>query len=115
MQTPHHGFAGREILFTVILVLGVLAALVWSALQKVRQSSQDKAVMCPIRQLAAAADQYYLENGVSSVEYAQLVGATNYIKAVTTVAGESYPTRYVRGMTITVTGVAGLRTITYAP
>lgn len=115
MQTSHHGFAGREILFTVILVLGVLVALTRSAFQKVRQSSQDKAVMCPIRQLAAAADQYYLENGVSSVEYAQLVGATNYLKAVTTIAGEIYPTRYVRGMTITVTGVAGLRTITYAP
>jgi len=115
MQTSSHGFAGREILFTVALVLGVLAALAWSAFQKVRQSSQDKAVLCPIRQLAAAADQYYLENGVTSVEYDQLVGATNYIKAVTTIAGETYPTRYVRGMTITVTGVAGLRTITYAP
>ncbi len=115
MQTSHHGFAAREIFVTVALVWGVLAALAWSAFQKVRQSSQDKAVLCPIRQLAAAADQYYLENGVSSVEYAQLVGATNYVKAVKTIAGETYPTRYVRGMTITVTGVAGLRTITYAP
>lgn len=115
MMTSPHGFAVREILFTVALIMGVLAALAWSAFQKVRQSSQDKAVLCPIRQLAAAADQYYLENGVSSVEYAQLVGATNYIRAVTTIAGETYPTRYVRGMTITVTGVAGLRTVTYAP
>lgn len=115
MPTSHQGFAGREILLIVALVLGILAALTWSAFQKVRQSSQDKAVMCPIRQLAAAADQYYLENGVSSVEYAQLVGATNYMKAVHPIAGETYPTRYIRGMTITVTGVAGLRTITYAP
>jgi len=115
MQPSQQGFAGREILLIVGLIASVLAALAWSALQKVRTSSQDKAVMCPIRQLSAAADQYYLEYGVSSVGYAQLVGATNYVKAVNTVAGESYPLYYTRGMTFTVTGVAGLRTITYAP
>ena len=115
MQPSRQGFAGREILLILGIILGVLAALAYSAFQKVRQSSQDKAVMCPIRQLAAATDQYYLEYGVSTVEYGQLVGATNYVKAVTTVASETYPTRYIRGMTITVTGVAGLRTITYAP
>ncbi len=115
MQPSRQGFAGREILLIVGLVLGILAALVYSAFQKVRASSQDKAVMCPIRQLSAAADQYYLENGVSIAEYGQLVGPTNYVKAVNIVAGETYPTRYIRGMTITVTGVAGLRTVTYAP
>ena len=111
----YQGFTGREIVLILTFILGILAALAWNAAQKVRASSQDKAVMCPIRQLAAAADQYYLENGVSSVRYEDLVGATNYVKAVTTVAGESYPALYVRGMTITVTGVAGVRTVTYAP
>ena len=71
--------------------------------------------MCPIRQLAAAADQYFLENGVSTVAYRDLVGATNYVKAVQTVAGETYPAHYTQGGIITVTGVAGARTITYAP
>ena len=114
---PHssQGFAGRKVLISVGLVLGVLAAWGYSAAQKVRASSQDKAVMCPIRQLAAAADQYYLENGVSSARFADLVGATNYVKAVNTVAGEVYPVYYTRGVTITVTGVAGARTVTYAP
>lgn len=45
----------------------------------------------------------------------QLVGATNYVKAVNTVAGESYPLRYTRGTIMTVTGAAGTRTVTYAP
>jgi type IV pilus assembly protein PilA len=49
------------------------------------------------------------------VEYRQLVGATNYIKSIQTVAGETYPAFYTRGITITVTGIAGVRTITYAP
>ncbi|MDI1319727.1 MAG: pilus assembly protein [bacterium] len=115
MQPPTNtGFAGREIII-VLLVLGVLSVFAYSAFRKVRISSQDKAVMCPIRQLAAAADQYYLENGVSIVAYADLVGATNYVKAVNTIAGENYPTLYTRGVTITVTGVAGVRTITYVP
>ena len=95
--------------------MAMLAILGWSAFQKVKASSEDKAVLCPVRMLAAAADQYYLENGVSIVEYRQLVGATNYIKSIQTVAGETYPAYYTRGTTITVTGIAGARTITYAP
>jgi type IV pilus assembly protein PilA len=67
------------------------------------------------RQLSAAADQYFLENGVSSVLQAGLIGATNYVKAVNTVAGETYPAGYTQGVTITISGVAGARTITYAP
>ena len=67
------------------------------------------------RQLAAAADQYFLENGVSSVAQGNLVGATNYVKALNLVANETYPTGFTQGQTITVAGVAGARTITYAP
>ncbi len=67
------------------------------------------------RQLSAAADQYFLENGVSSVVIDGLVGATNYVKAVNTVAGETYPAAYTQGVTITVSGIAGARTVTYAP
>jgi type IV pilus assembly protein PilA len=115
MHASRQGFSGKETILILAFILGVLAALAYSAYRKVRISSQDKAVMCPIRQLAAAADQYYLENGVSTVRYEDLVGATNYVKAVTTVAGETYPALYARGMTITVTGVAGVRTVTYAP
>ncbi len=97
------------------LVAGVLVLGAYTGYQKVRQSSEDKAVICPVRQLAAAADQYYLENGVSTVAYRDLVGATNYLKAIATIAGETYPAHYTRAITITVTGVAGTRTITYAP
>jgi type IV pilus assembly protein PilA len=31
------------------------------------------------------------------------------------VASETYPTNYTQGITITISGVAGARTITYAP
>jgi type IV pilus assembly protein PilA len=43
------------------------------------------------------------------------VGATNYVKAINTVAGESYPAGYTQGVTITIGAVAGARTVTYAP
>lgn len=102
----------------LVVPLAIAAVMVGAgfwAFRQVRISSEDKAVYCVVRQLSAAADQYFLENGVTSVTYAQLVGPTNYVKAVNTVAGETYPAVYRQGGTITVTGVAGARTITYAP
>ena len=99
----------------VVVIIGLLAAMAIPAFQKVRQSSQDKTVLNNARQLSAAADQFYLENGVSTAASTSLVGATNYVKAVNTVARETYPTNYTQGITITISGLAGARTITYAP
>ena len=57
------GFTLVEIMI-VVVIIGLLAAMAFPAFQKVRQSSQDKAVLNNARQLSAAADQYFLENGV---------------------------------------------------
>ena len=97
-------------LLSIVTVTGVIVAG-----RQVRQSSIDKAVLGNVRGLSAAADQYFLENGMSTASYDSLVGATNYLKVVNKVRMEIYPSYYTQGITITVTGVAGTRTITYAP
>ena len=66
LNKNRRGFTLVEIMI-VVVIIGLLAAMAIPAFQKVRTSSQDKAVLNNARQLAAAADQYFLENGVSSV------------------------------------------------
>ena len=112
--SSRQGFTLVEIMI-VVVIIGLLAAMAIPAFQKVRVASQDKAVLNNARQMVAAADQYYLENGATSALSSSLVGATNYVKALNTVAGETYPTGYTQGVTMTITGVANARTITYAP
>jgi type IV pilus assembly protein PilA len=108
------GFTLVEIMI-VVVIIGLLASMAIPAFQKVRTNSQDKAVLNNARQLSAAADQYYLENGVSTVTLTDLLGPTTYVKALNSVANETYPLGFTQGATITIQSVAGARTITYAP
>jgi type IV pilus assembly protein PilA len=114
MKNINKGFTLVEIMI-VVVIIGLLASMAIPAFQKVRTNSQDKAVLNNARQLSAASDQYYLENGVSSVTISDLVGPTSYIKALNSVANESYPVGFTQGTTITIGSVAGTRTITYSP
>lgn len=108
------GFTLVEIMI-VVVIIGLLAAMAIPAFQKVRASSQDKAVLNNLRQLSSAADQYFLEKGVSTVSRDDLVGgnSTHYIKTIATVANETYDATITQGLGVSATGVAGARTITY--
>ena len=108
------GFTLVEIMI-VVVIIGLLAAMAIPAFQKVRASSQDKAVLNNLRQLSSAADQYFLEKGVTSVNTTELVGTntTQYIKQVQTVAGETYSSPINQGAGLTASGIANSRTVTY--
>jgi type IV pilus assembly protein PilA len=97
----------------VVVIIGLLAAMAIPAFQKVRASSQDKTVLNNARQLGAAADQYFLEKGTSTVEITALVGASAYVKALNTVANETYPLTYTQGEAISITNIAGVRSVSY--
>jgi type IV pilus assembly protein PilA len=72
------------------VTVGLIAAMAIPAYQRVQQASQEKAVQNNLRSLSAAADQYYLINGVAAASYDLLVGPDKLVKALVPVAGENY-------------------------
>ncbi|MEI6862041.1 MAG: prepilin-type N-terminal cleavage/methylation domain-containing protein [Verrucomicrobiota bacterium] len=110
------GFTLVEIMI-VVVIIGLLAAMAVPAFNKVRTSSQDKAVANNLRQISQAAEQYFTEKGLSSVTSADLVGSnsTQYVKTFATVANESYTATVLERTAITASGIAGARTVTIAP
>lgn len=108
------GFTVVEIMI-VVVIIGLLAAMAFPAFEKLRQSTQDKAVLDNARRLAVAAEEYFLKNGVSTVTLDKLVGPTNLVTELKIVANETYPLTFSQGVPIKVTGVAGSRTVVYPP
>ncbi len=80
------GFTLVEIMI-VVVIIGLLAAMAVPAFQQVRKSSTEKAALNDLRQLAAAADQYFLEYSTTSVATSVLV--PTYVKKLS--ADNEYP------------------------
>ena len=104
-RTSTKGFTLVEIMI-VVVIIGLLAAMAIPAFQKVRTESQKKSITNNIRQLTAAADQYFLENGTTSVNVADLIGQDKYVKGNSIAdlqkSGETYPTSLQQGSAYTV-------------
>lgn len=109
------GFTLVEIMI-VVVIIGLLAAMAIPAFNKERQSSRESAVTNNLRQLSNAADQYMLQNGVTSAAFNQLVGTGTefYIKPIQSVAGEDYSALTIsQGDSAITISSAALGTVTY--
>jgi type IV pilus assembly protein PilA len=87
----------------LLFTLGLFSAMAIPAFSKVREASQEKMILNNLRQLSAAADQYFLEHGANSATINDLVGEQKYVRELNTVSGETYPTIYLLDQPIIVT------------
>jgi type IV pilus assembly protein PilA len=107
MKTPYRptgGFTLVEIMI-VVVIIGLLAAIAIPAFSKARAISRQKAITNNLRQIASAAQQYMLDQGVSQVAETQLVGTdtTYYLRPIPPVIGEDYTTLTMSSTTIQLT------------
>lgn len=92
VSDQYAGYSTKQIITAIPVMAagGLGAAMAIPAFQKVRETSKEKAVQNNLRQIAAAAQQYFLENGASEVHIDKLTGKDGYIHYLHPVAGESY-------------------------
>ena len=89
-KKANKGFTLVEIMI-VAVIIGLLAAMAIPAFNKVRETAQNKTITNNLRQLASAAEQYFLEEGETAAASSDIIGTDKYVKAMpTAVAGESY-------------------------
>ena len=75
------GFTLVEIMI-VVVIIGLLAALAIPAFTTVRERTIKSTLDNDARQLASAANQYFLEQNVSTVDYEDLVGDGLYLESL---------------------------------
>ena len=90
MSGKTKGFTLVEIMI-VVVIIGLLATLAIPAFNRVRHEARKSSVTNNLRQIANAAEQYFMQNGVTQVEVGTLlVGSEAYIKTLIPIAGENY-------------------------
>jgi prepilin-type N-terminal cleavage/methylation domain-containing protein len=99
----------------VVTIIAMVAALAIPAMQRINRRAQDTAVSNNGRQISAALDAYFLENGTNKALLADLVGNAKYLKDFQPIAAEVYPATFNQGQSFTVTGIGGNRSMTFSP
>lgn len=89
----------------LIVAAAILAA---TACSKRLSAAQRQSIEMNLRQIATAADQYYLENGKITVTLDALTGPGGYLRVVDAVAGENYRAiKFEQGQPLEVTTASG--------
>ncbi len=94
--------SGRKLLLVLLAILWIvvgcffLYSVLGGAFRSVARESQRKAIQNNFRQIVSAADQYFLDYGVTEVQVDELVGEDKYIRILESVAGESYDDLVIR-------------------
>ena len=91
------------------------AAAAPTTYEVLRRSSINKAMMNNLRQIAAARDQFQIQNGRPAASVEELVGEYKFIRALVAVNGESYAAlSMIPGQPLSATASDGV-TVTYDP
>lgn len=90
MKKNKKGFTLVEIMI-VVVIIGLLAAMAVPAFQAVRDNARRTAVENNLRQIASAAQQYMLEEGVLTVDYDTIIAADPpLLNPINPIAQEDY-------------------------
>ncbi len=92
VSDAYAGYSTKRVVMTIpaAFAIGIGSAAAIPAFNQVRTQSQEATVRNNLRMIASAADQYFLENGVTEVHIDELIGEGGYIRELKPVAGESY-------------------------
>lgn len=89
------GGGGPVAAMAMVIIIGLLAAMAIPAFQKVRQASMQKACFNQERMMAAAFDQYRLENNQGAKTWDDVVGPNKLVKTMPVcLAGGEYTADY---------------------